>query len=410
VRYSSKAVFFSTIGCAGFLCAGLLSGCGREEVKSYRVPKAETSRAAHFHDGHECTADHHNHVPVLEWKTPDGWEQVAPGQMRVASFRIKGEGQTAADVGVFPLPGMAGSDLDNVNRWRGQVGLEAVSDEGLAALAESVEVGGGKAHLYDLAGENVAAGEKMRILGVIARRDGVAWFFKMTGDDDLVAGQKPAFRDFLGSVKFNPGGTMPVSHPPIDGMAGLPPSHPPIDGMGLPPSHPAIDGMMLPVSHPQVGGMSPGNAGSGEAGVEGGGSKLGLKAPEGWVEVPAGQFLVAKYLLKGAGAAEAAVNVSTSAGDGGGVVGNVNRWRGQLGLAALPADKLDLKKIEVGGVEAALVDLRAPGNSPEANTQVVGIVASRGEQTWFYKLMGDSAVVERERDAFVQFVKGANAK
>ena len=40
-------------------------------------------------------------------------------------------------------------------------------------------------------------------------------------------------------------------------------------------------------------------------------------------------------MLTGDGGATAAVNVSSSAGEGGGLIGNVNRWRGQLGLAPL---------------------------------------------------------------------------
>ena len=43
---------------------------------------------------------------------------------------------------VIPLPGLAGSDLDNVNRWRGQVGLSAVSEAELAKLVQPVEIAG----------------------------------------------------------------------------------------------------------------------------------------------------------------------------------------------------------------------------------------------------------------------------
>ena len=73
--------------------------------------------------------------------------------------------------------------------------------------------------LYEQAGANPGSGEKTRILAAITRRDGVAWFFKMTGDDGLVAQQKPAFIEFLKSVSF----------PAAGAQAQLPPSHPPID-------------------------------------------------------------------------------------------------------------------------------------------------------------------------------------
>ena len=140
--------------------------------------------------------------------------------MRAASFRVAGKDGKQADVSVIPLPGLAGSDLDNVNRWRGQVGLPGVSEAELAKLAQPVEIAGQSASLYEQAGANPGSGDKSRILAAITRRDGTAWFFKMTGDDALVAEQKPAFIEFLKSVSF----------PAAVAQAQLPPSHPPIDG------------------------------------------------------------------------------------------------------------------------------------------------------------------------------------
>ncbi len=157
--------------------------------------------------------------PALEYQRPTDWQEAPPGQMRAASFRVAGKDGKQADVSVIPLPGMAGSDLDNVNRWRGQVGLPGVSEAELAKLAQPVEIAGQPATLYEQAGINPGSGEKTRILAAITRRDGAAWFFKMTGDDDLVAQQKPAFIEFLKSVTF----------PAAAAQAQLPPSHPPID-------------------------------------------------------------------------------------------------------------------------------------------------------------------------------------
>lgn len=166
-------------------------------------------------------------MPTLKWTTPAGWEEAPRGEMRAASFRVKGEGGKQADVGVVPLPGMGGGDLDNVNRWRSQVGLAPVATEDLPKLAQAVEVGGQAAQLYDLAGQNPGSGDKDRILAAVLRREGVAWFFRMTGDDELVAQQKPAFVEFLKSVSFAaaPAQTeLPPSHPPIGGMGGMIPS------------------------------------------------------------------------------------------------------------------------------------------------------------------------------------------
>ena len=202
----------------------LAAGCHRDEVKTYRVAKdqeqspSQTVPALPTDSSNPSLPPGHPDIssapvtsplatsraglPQLTWQTPDGWMEVAAGEMRVASFKIQGQNGKQADVSVIPLPGLAGSDDANVNRWRGQVGLPPVSPEELKKSAESVEAGGQPAQLYDVAGQNPGSGEATRILGVIQHRDDTAWFFKMTGDADLAERQKPVFITFLKSVKF----------------------------------------------------------------------------------------------------------------------------------------------------------------------------------------------------------------
>ena len=202
----------------------LAAGCHRDEVKTYRVAKdqeqspSQTVPALPTDSSNPSLPPGHPDIssapvtsplatsraglPQLIWQTPDGWTEVPAGEMRVASFKIQGQNGKQADVSVIPLPGLAGSDDANVNRWRGQVGLPPVSPEELKKSAESVEAGGQPAQLYDVAGQNPGSGEATRILGVIQHRDDTAWFFKMTGDADLAERQKPVFITFLKSVKF----------------------------------------------------------------------------------------------------------------------------------------------------------------------------------------------------------------
>lgn len=207
-------------GWALLVLVAALAGCGRDSAQVYEAAKEPAPPPpATMPPGHPATSATAP-SPALKYKVPAGWHEVAPGEMRAASFRVGGDPGKLADVSVIPLPGMAGSDLDNVNRWRGQVGLKRISQDDLAKLAEPVRMDGQPAQLYDQAGENPGSGEKTRILAAITRRDGTAWFFKMTGDDEWVAQQKPAFIEFLQSVVFTARGA----------QAPLPPSHPPIAG------------------------------------------------------------------------------------------------------------------------------------------------------------------------------------
>ncbi|MFZ0826328.1 MAG: hypothetical protein WAO02_02800 [Verrucomicrobiia bacterium] len=372
-----------------------VAGCHRDEVKTYRVakdqdqPQTQTAPALPTDTPNPSLPPGHPDIssapggalpatsrpvaPQLTWKTPDGWTEVPPGEMRVASFKIQGPDGKTADVSVIPLPGLSGSTDDaNVNRWRGQVSLSPASPEELKKFAENIEAGSQPAQLYDIAGTNPGSGNAERILGVIQHRDDAAWFFKMTGDASLVEQQKPAFVAFLKSVQFA------TAQPPAE----MPPGHPPTGDMGL--GGPAT---AAPISS------------------EG---KPNWQVPSGWQEVSAGQFLVAKFTLTGDGGATAAVNVSSSPGEGGGLSGNVNRWRGQLGLDKLSDD--DVTKlvtiIDVAGGKASLVDLSGTDARTGQPVRLVGVIVPQSGQTWFYKLMGNATVVASQKDAFTQFVQG----
>jgi hypothetical protein len=378
----------------------LTTGCHRDEIKVYRIAKDQgqpqqpaapalptDSPNPTLPPGHpDISSAPTNAAPLasdsvqapLTWTTPAGWTEVAPTEMRVASFKVAGANGKQADVSIVPLPGMAGTDSANVNRWRGQVGLPEMTDGELQKAAENVEAGGQPAQLYDLAGQNPASGDATRILGVIQHRDDTAWFYKMTGDADLVEQQKPAFVEFLKSLKFSVAQTT--------GTAGEMPS-------------------TLPSGHPAIGDMNTPAATSGPISHDG---QPNWQIPAGWQEVSGGQFLIAKFMLTGYGGATAAVNVSSSAGDGGGLAANFNRWRGQLGLAPLSADDLSKSVTTVAATSgvASLVDMSGTDARTGQPARLVGVIVSQTDRTWFYKLMGDAKVVESQKDAFTQFVQG----
>jgi hypothetical protein len=363
-----------------------LSGCNRDEIKVYTVPKeAPAATASALPEGHPNVGDMNMNAapgmnlgmdpearPRLTYKTPEGWAESAPNSVRVASFKINRNGQQA-DMSVVPLSGMAGGDAANVNRWRGQIGLDPVADDELKKAAQKIEIAGEPAELYDLSGKNPADGKPARILGAIQHRGDVAWFFKMMGDAELVEAEKSALIEFLKTVNFE-----------APAMAGLPPSHPPIGGMSM-PGMAASDG---PISH------------------EG---QPAWKVPANWKEVSGGQFLIAKFLLSGDANSEAAVNVSASAGDGGGFANNVNRWRKQLGLAEESESQINqrAKTIPVSSGQAKLIELSGTDVRSGQPAKLVGVMISQPGQTWFYKLMGDAKLVSAQQETFIQFVQSA---
>jgi len=104
------------------------------------------------------------------------------------------------------------------------------------------------------------------------------------------------------------------------------------------------------------------------------------------------------------------VSISKFGGAAGGLGPNVNRWRGQLGLPPLSEAEAEksAEMVEVGGKkDSYLVDLKGTNMRTGKPAHLVAVGVPRGGETWFYKLLGDDAVVSKEKDAFLKFVVSA---
>ena len=129
--------------------------------------------------------------------------------------------------------------------------------------------------------------------------------------------------------------------------------------------------------------------------------------PESWgLDSPVGPEKARFSINAKGGTGMAKVSLTVLQGDGGGLLGNVNRWLGQLGLE--PLDELSLgsgvQAMDALGTEARLVDLNGTSNRTQWDTRLVGVIVSRNELTWFYKLMGTPAVVVAEKDGFLKYL------
>jgi hypothetical protein len=131
----------------------------------------------------------------------------------LATFEIRKDDKTVL-VTISRLPGDGGGMSMNIMRWRGQIGFpkattDAEFDKDLKEIKEiekgivKLTVDGEKASCVDLTNPNKK--DAGRILGVVAERGPVTWFFKMHGPAELVEQQQKAFKEFVESVKF--GGT-----------------------------------------------------------------------------------------------------------------------------------------------------------------------------------------------------------
>lgn len=200
-------------------------------------------------------------------------------------------------------------------------------------------------------------------------------------------------------------GPKPKPPAPPTGMSAQPPAPPGDSGAGamsgqLPPSHPPIGN---PVGNqiPDASGWRVSTATDDPTKIEIAG--LEMPKPATWVwQQPTMQFRVLQYSVPGSGDSKDAAELVFNQDIGGGVEGNVNRWKGQFkgpnGAAVEP--KVETKKI--GDLEITIVELRGayagmgmPG--PREGTLQLGAMINGAGRNVFVRLNGPEKTVEAER-------------
>lgn len=136
--------------------------------------------------------------PLFDLTPPDGFTPGKTSPMVVARFLREQDG-AKAQISVVPLTAINQWN-DNVNFWRQAVGLESMDDEQIASETESVTVSSMEGKRIELIDGETA--ESQAIIGVMVKKDEFAWFFKLSGNRDLVRESEPAFDQFLQNFEF----------------------------------------------------------------------------------------------------------------------------------------------------------------------------------------------------------------
>jgi hypothetical protein len=199
-----------------------LAGCRERQITSYRAPKEtpvalppavspDASAAAPMAPMSAPTAAGTmagtmagTAVPTasgadLKWTAPAGWQSKPASAMRKATFTIPGDAGAEAELSITAFPGDVGGELANLNRWRGQVELPALTAAEVDANVTRFASGGLKLAFADL--NNDKASPPKRMLGAIVPVGDATWFFKLSGPPALLEKEKPAFLDFLKTIK-----------------------------------------------------------------------------------------------------------------------------------------------------------------------------------------------------------------
>lgn len=173
------------------------------------------------------------------------------------------------------------------------------------------------------------------------------------------------------------------------------------DTNNLPPGHPAIGGAAAPAAGAD--GMTA-MASTAVPTAANDGSGLTWTAPAAWTTKPRGSMRKGSFAVKG-DAGEADLGITAFPGATGGLEANLNRWRGQVSLPALPPAEVvaATEKFESNGLQFIVVDYAGGG------TRLIGAIVPYGGNSWFFKLIGPDAVVAGQKTAFLEFLHTVKA-
>jgi len=130
--------------------------------------------------------------------------------------------------------------------------------------------------------------------------------------------------------------------------------------------------------------------------------------PDAWEDSPEPSSMAEADYVVADEAGPARVSVTRLTGEGGGVLANINRWRGQVGLPPIQViEEQPMTPVRSDHFLAGLMDLSAPqGEEAMFERMLIVLIPRREEnQTWFIKMTGPKLSVDSHRDEFVGFVE-----
>ena len=330
---------------AAALIVLLASGCSRQTVKVYDVPKEEASARSFAEQSSQTN------VPEdrgwIRWTKPEQWTELAPTAFRKGNYVFEDESGGKVEITVSSFPGDVGGTLANVNRWRGQAGLNPISQGELAASLSDLTIDGHHGQIVDILPEDEDT-QAARIVAAIFMYRGESWFFKMSGPKSIVAGQKPIFDNFIESLKFTD--TNAANSQEAESSE----------------------------SQPLV---------------------LAFETPEGWRESSGSSFRIASFQIELEGFDPGDFSITRFPGDAGGVFANVNRWRQQIGLPSWSESQVNAneKPVAAEDLQFSFFDLapRTEEEKKKVEERILAAVMEHDGQSYFFKLRGEIFLVER---------------
>lgn len=184
----------SILTLAALMLAGLV-GCG--DQSQIRVYETDKPAGAVVPVAVEAPVE----LDGLVYSLPDGWESLGAGNMVLAQYQSPGTGVKLS------VSRAGGALTGNINRWRGQLGMQPVPGEVNPASLETLDSPAGAVLVVDLVSDEGDDSARRFRVGLLSHRvngvpTGESWFFKVDGPASAIESQREGLDRMFSNLKW----------------------------------------------------------------------------------------------------------------------------------------------------------------------------------------------------------------
>ena len=176
-----------------FLVFLMLSCDSSNHIRTYHLPKNITKNEPQKNKIIESRSS------GFTWEKPDSWIPSQGSSMRIASFDVPFS-TGMGDLSVMELGGEGGGLVANVNRWRGQIGLDPLEDNEIRAQAQPGESDVGPYQIFQLINDS---NSDTAMLTAILPMNNSTLYIKLTASIDGIMDLEKDFKTFCSSIKHD---------------------------------------------------------------------------------------------------------------------------------------------------------------------------------------------------------------
>ena len=177
-----------------FLIIIFISCKNNKHIQSYRTPKKDFGLL--LQRSEPLNKENLKITTNLTWDLPKNWVPSSGHSMRLASFDVPFS-NGVGDLSIVSLSGSSGGLLANVNRWRGQVDLNPISESDILTVSTVGESKMGAFRIFRMINDS---NTQSAIIAAVLPTGEKTFFIKLTASKDGIIELQTVFEKFCSSI------------------------------------------------------------------------------------------------------------------------------------------------------------------------------------------------------------------